>query len=698
MAAIDAGAFAGRPGERVSVRGFVAAVPRRADGEVRVRVDTADGRLLLAAPEPVPDLAVGHEVRARGTIREPRPWEAGYLARYGIARVVESGRIEPTGRKRGGLAYLTDSLRERSEQALGNGTPPAESALLRGFVLGEDDRIDPATVQDFQRSGLAHLLAVSGQNVLLLALLALPLLGLLGIPLRARLVCVLALVAIYVPVAGAGPSIQRAGVMGAAAIVATLASRPASRWYALLLAAAATLALNPRASGDAGWQLSFAAVVGIALWAGPLRDALAGAPGDGSAAAGTGRRASRPRAILAEGAAVTLAATIATAPLMAHHFERLSIAALPANLLALPAVAPVMWLGMLAAAAAQLPGLPVEPLTFLAGLFAAYVEQVAHWLGAPGWAQVSAPIAASTAVAVCALLVGAGWLLRARSGLRRALRPRRWAPVAAAIALAAALGLAPRPGAGERPVAAAGLQVRVFDVGQGDAILLDPSPGEPILVDTGPPEAALADRLEGGGVERLAAVVLTHDQRDHSGGLTELLRGPEVERVAYGWPAPPLVAEARTASASPIQLAEGSEIASGGLRLEVLWPPRAMLDGPAPGEPNDLSLVLLARWQRFRMLLTGDGEAEAIPLDPGPIDVLKVAHHGSADAGLDRLLDRSPPRLAVISVGEDNPYGHPSPETLSALATHRIPTLRTDRVGDVTIDVDASGWSVHADQ
>jgi competence protein ComEC len=96
------------------------------------------------------------------------------------------------------------------------------------------------------------------------------------------------------------------------------------------------------------------------------------------------------------------------------------------------------------------------------------------------------------------------------------------------------------------------------------------------------------------------------------------------------------------------------------------------------------------------MLLTADAEAEAVPLDPGPIDVLKVAHHGSDDAGLGTLLDRTAPRLAVISVGEDNPYGHPTEGTLSTLAEHHVRTLRTDQAGDVTIDVARGGWTVHA--
>ncbi len=176
--------------------------------------------------------------------------------------------------------------------------PEREAALARGFVLGQDDRIDAATREDFRRSGLAHLLAVSGQNVLLLCLLAWPFLALLGLTLRTRLLLLLALIAVYVPVTGAGPSIQRAAVMGAAGLLAALAERPSSRWYALLLAVGVTLALNPRAAGDVGWQLSFAAVAGILLWTGRLATLLAGDAARGS-----------PRRAVAEGVAVTVAAT-----------------------------------------------------------------------------------------------------------------------------------------------------------------------------------------------------------------------------------------------------------------------------------------------------------------------------------------------------------------------------------------------------
>ena len=226
-------------------------------------------------------------------------------------------------------------IRERAEAGLGRGMPAREAELARGFVLGEDEGIDARTEEDFRRAGLSHLLAVSGENVTLLALLAMPLLGALGISLRERLVWVLGLIAIYVPLAGAGPSIQRAAVMGAAGLLATLAGRRASRLYALLLALGVTLAVDPGVAADVGWQLSFAAVAGIFVLASPLREAIAARIG-----AGGWRRA------LAEGAAVTIAATLATAPLIAYHFETLSTTTLVANLAAMPAVAPAMWLGM----------------------------------------------------------------------------------------------------------------------------------------------------------------------------------------------------------------------------------------------------------------------------------------------------------------------------------------------------------------
>jgi competence protein ComEC len=594
-------------------------------------------------------------------------------------------------------------IRERAEDGLGRGMPEREAALARGFVLGQDKEIDEETKQDFRRAGLSHLLAVSGQNVMLLALLATPLLAAVGIPLRERLVWLLALIAVYVPLAGAGPSIQRAAVMGAAGLVATLAGRRSSRLYALLLALVVTLAVDPGVAADVGWQLSFAAVAGIFVLAGPLRDWFLARPG-GIGESGRGASSGPWRRALAEGAAVTIAATLATAPLIAFHFETLSTTTLAANLLALPAVAPAMWLGMLTAAASQVPGVPVEPLNALAAHLLAYVAQVAAWCGAPSWAELHVHLGPGGLIASYAVLasafVGVGVI---RPKLRtHSWRRRHWVGAVGASAAVAVLYLSSGEGA-PPPALPAGLRVSVLDVGQGDAILLQPARAPAILVDAGPPGGDLAAKLEQAGVERLGAVVVTHDESDHSGGIGELLGTVPMGRLVYARLGRELraevgaVAEDGTPAPSLIRFGAGGVLRSGRLRLEALWPPPELFATQLAGEdPNTQALVLLARWGRFSMLLTADAEAEAVPIDSGPVDVLKVAHHGSDDAGLAPLLDRVRPRLAVISVGEDNPFGHPTPATLATLAGHGVRTLRTDRDGAVTIDVSRDRIAIHS--
>jgi competence protein ComEC len=611
--------------------------------------------------------------------RPPLPVLAGILALVAVA-LLRSGEI-----------------RERAEDGLGRGMPAREAALARGFVLGEDEGVDAKTSEDFRRSGLSHLLAVSGQNVTLLALLAMPVLGALGIPLRERLVWVLGLIVVYVPLAGAGPSIQRAGVMGAAGLLATLAGRRASRLYALALALGVTLAVDPGIAGDVGWQLSFAAVAGILAIASPLRGAIVARIGPGG-----WRRA------LAEGAAVTIAATLATAPLIAFHFETLSTTTLLANVAAMPAVAPAMWLGMASAAAAQVPGLPVEPLNGLDALLLAFVAQIAAWCAGPSWAQVevrldgtgllASYLALGGAVALSFRLARSRRLAAARrrggaappaSAARRGGRPVQLGLAALAAAVVVATLLASGSGGSAMPPSS-GLRVEVLDVGQGDAILLQPAGAAAVLVDGGPSGEDLAGKLADAGVDRLGAAVVTHDESDHAGGIEELLGRLPIARLLYARLGRQPLAAARAAGAVPVQIAAGGDLRSGGLELEVLWPPAELLAEPTPGaDPNRLALVLLARWRGFSMLLSADAEAEAVPQDPGPVDVLKVAHHGSEDTGLAALLERTRPSLAVISVGAGNPYGHPTPSTLATLAGHGVRTLRTDDEGTVTIEVDA---------
>jgi competence protein ComEC len=586
-------------------------------------------------------------------------------------------------------------IRGRAEAALGRSMPAREAELARGFVLGEDDEIDAATVEDFRRAGLSHLLAVSGQNVALLALLAMPLLAALGMPLRMRLVWIIASIAVYVPLAGGGPSIVRAGLMGALTLLATLAGRRASRLYALALAALVTLAIDPGVAADVGWQLSFAAVLGILAFARPLRAAIARRLGSRSLPG-----------VLAEGTAVTVAATVATAPLIAFHFGALSTVTLFANLLALPAVAPAMWLGMFVSVGAQVPGFPAAIPNALAAPLLAYIATVARWCGRPHWAYLEVDMGWSgllTSYAVLAAVALAGpALARARrlSGLRRNRRPPRSSRkrLVAALAIAssaAALVFAGNGGTLGAP--SSGLRVAILDVGQGDAILLRPAKAPAILIDGGPPGDDLAGKLRDFGVDSLGVAIVTHEQSDHAGGIEDLLGHFPIDQVLYARLSRRLRARAEAAGADPVRIAAGDGLRSGRLRLSVLWPPPTLLtDSPAGADPNAQALVTLVQWGRFSMLLTADAEAGEVPIDPGPVDVLKIAHHGSEDSGLDGLLDRASPRLAVISVGAGNSYGHPAPDTLAVLAEHGVQTLRTDRRGTIVLDADQNSFVVRA--
>jgi competence protein ComEC len=352
-----------------------------------------------------------------------------------------------------------------------------------------------------------------------------------------------------------------------------------------------------------------------------------------------------------------------------------------------------MWLGMCSAALAQVPGLPLAPLNGLNALLLAYIAQIASWCAAPDWAELHVRLGGA-GLALSYLGMAAAGLLGLYLARLRLLRPAlRVVTAMAAVAVAVAM-VGWRDG--DRAVATdAGLRVDVLDVGQGDAILFQPANAPSILVDGGPPGDRLADKLEDAGVRELGAAVITHDQSDHAAGVEELLGRFPVGRLVYGRLGHRTLAEAESAGVDLERVAAGRELRSGVLRLTVLWPPRELLAGAAPAEdPNQLALVMEARWRDFTMLLTADAEAEAVPLDPGPVDVLKVAHHGSDDAGLGPLLDRIRPQVAVISVGDDNSYGHPTQGTLSTLAEHGVPTLRTDTDGDVVVAVSKGSFRV----
>ncbi|HEU4976781.1 MAG TPA: ComEC/Rec2 family competence protein [Baekduia sp.] len=616
--------------------------------------------------------SIGDRLHVQGRLRAPDRAASALEAHATLL----AARFDSTGRRRAGPLGLVDGLRRRAQSAFSRALPPTEGALMAGMVLGQDEELPPDVQDEFRTAGLSHLVAASGQNVMLLVALALAASMALGLGFRARWAVVLALIVLYVPLAGGGAPIQRAGVTGIAMVAAAMAGRPASRWYALLLALSATLAFDPRSVGAVGWQLSFAAVVGIAVLARPARDGL--------------RRAGVPPA-LAEVVGLTVAATLATAPLLAVHFGRVSLVALPANVVAAPAVPVVMWLGMVAAAAAQL-SLPLaSSIAAIAALPLAFLLWLARAAAAVPAAQVAAPTAV---VAVVAL--GASVAL-ALAGRARPGRPDGQARCRRLlVVVATAVGVAMVVGWGMRErlpaLGPTDLRVTALDIGQGDATLVQVR-DHAILVDAGPAGAPIVGELHEAGVDRLDALVVSHPQADHDGGapavldrmpVSMLLDGRDGDRSATSLA---LDAPLRRQATRVVPARAGQELRAGPLTLRVLWPP--VEDGMAGGDPNDRAVVAIASAYGSRALLTADAESPILaPLDLPPVELLKVSHHGSDDPGLPALLDRLRPRVALVEVGRHNTYGHPAPATLRALAAV-VPTVRrTDLDGTVRVDLD----------
>jgi competence protein ComEC len=320
----------------------------------------------------------GALVSAVVTVEQPRGPKNGFdertwLRRKGVHVVLRADRWHAAGTRRG-LGAVADRLRARVERALARGASGEREAVLAGVVLGDDQAVSKGLRDRFRASGLYHLLAVSGQNVALVAVGALLLARVLGVPRLLGELGALVGIGAYVLAVGAQPSVIRAGVVGALASLAWIAARQRDRWHFLLLAAFVLLAWNPYTLLDAGFQLSFVAVVSIFVLVRPLLRVLEGYP--------------LPH-WLAEAIAVSTACGVATAPVLWLQFHAVPLLAVPANALAAPAMAPLLALALLAALID-----PVAPgvstlLASLAGWCAAWLALCARLVGGLPFAQVT---------------------------------------------------------------------------------------------------------------------------------------------------------------------------------------------------------------------------------------------------------------------------------------------------------------------
>lgn len=613
---------------------------------------------------------------------------ARYLLREGVRRRLNASAVNVTGSHRGGAAGIIDGVRQRAEKTLEQGLTAEPGALLRGMVLGGDRGLPEATVEDFRAAGLSHILAVSGQNILLIVLLVRAIATACGVGYRGRILLPVLAIAIYVPLCGAQPSVIRAGVMGLAALAAVAASRPASRIYALALAAIVMLVWNPRATADVGAQLSFAAVLGIMAFTGPISRALVA-------------RTPKLPAWVAEAFAATVGATLATAPLMAWHFDRVSVVSLVANVLATPLIGVIVWLGSLAAAIGQisssLGGALNAPNAFALGA----LLEIAEWSAAVPGAELAVGglskrwlLASLSGVVALAAIANDWWTLPKRA-VHRAAEELEATGVSPLLMLALGLALLflmlPRAGHRHNAVRPS---VTMLDVGQGDAMLLRGAGGCNALIDAGPDAALLERQLYAFGVDRLDLLLITHSNEDHFAGLAALdgalvpktiLNGGGLTNMASHQS---LIDQFAARGSVVERPPTGMTWRCGDLQLEVLAPSAT----PADGTANDSSAVV--ELNAGPIAIFAGGDAEGPPLLSAarrPVDVLKVSHHGSEDPALGSLLARLRPHVGLIGVGVGNTYGHPTPQTISALSANGARTYRTDRDGNVTVSVGQDG-------
>jgi competence protein ComEC len=637
-----------------------------------IRLPGAEITLVLPATATA---ALGETLRVRGYLarsalpanpgvrQDPGAWRLRVKSLALIARVAPPGPV----------ARLSGALRGRLATALDGRSRGLD--LARALVIGDGSRLAPALERGLRRCGLSHVLSVSGLHLALLvavvAAVSRPLGG------QIRTVAVIAAVTAFVLAVGPLPALLRSAVMAMVALASLLARRPPWAAHGLALAAVALLTWQPSLVADLGFGLSMAATAGLVLFARPLASRWAGAAGGW-----------RLPAVLGQPLAATVAAQLASLPLSLPVFALLCPLAPLFNLVLVPwtgvvQVAAFAWTGL----ALVTPGLAARLVPGL-DLLAAPLAWTAQLPPANWWLWPLA-VGAPTALVVALVLAVVCWW------------PRRLLPVVGVLWLGFAAW--PRP--------AAEPQLVMLDVGQGDALLVRDGAAAALVDGGGWPSGDLGLRvlvpaLAELGVRRLTLAVATHGDRDHCGGLLDLAGYLPVDQLLLGpdWRAGSCTRELAAVAGSPFgpRMAVGSaggELAVGRWQLRVL--------SPAPDDPgpdNERSLVLLATLGRYRLLLTGDAGEPAegrlrrrlgdSALD---VDLLKVGHHGSPSATGPGFLAATSPRLALLSVGRRNAYGHPSPAVLDRLARAGVRLLRSDLVGQVRITFRSAGqgpWRV----
>jgi competence protein ComEC len=612
----------------------------------------------------------GQRVRATGKLLPPRRGDLKAAA-VSVREAPELIGRPPWAQRAAGV--LRAGLQRACEPL-----PDDAGGLLPGLVVGDTSRLDPALSDDFRTTGMTHLNAVSGANVaIVLGVVLLAVRWVRAGPAVRAVVCAVALVG-FVILARPSPSVIRAAMMGAIGLLGLASGRPRAALPALAGGVALLIGYDPELAADPGFTLSVLATAGLLLLAPQWRDALQRRGWPGWAA---------------EALAVPAAAQVACGPVIAGISGTVSLVAVPANLVVVPAIAPATLLGIAAAV--------LSPIWATGAGFAAWLGYwPAKWLVVVATYGARVPAAAlpwpgGVFGALLLAVITVALLVAARNPLVRRL--------VAVVALGGMLGALPVR------VLASGWPPRdwivvVCDVGQGDAVVLPAGSGRAVVIDAGPEPDPVDHCLRRLGVRQVVLFVASHFHADHVGGVAGVFRGRTVLAVAGpDWPEPVTGRSEVVAAAGRLPLhviGPGWSYAVGGLELRAIGPFET-LHG-TNSDPNNNSLVLRARVRGETVLLPGDAETEEQDellnhLGPEAVraDVLKVAHHGSSYQE-PRFLDAVDPAVALVSVGKDNDYGHPNASLLARLVRGGARVLRTDQSGDLAAVETAGGLGVVA--
>ena len=616
------------------------------------------------------DVAYGQEVEGFGHLQEPDgPDLAAVLIASGPPSVTHgAGWVERA------VAHVRDGLTEAASPL-----EPAERALLPALVDGDISAMPAQATADFKTTGLTHLLAVSGSNLTLVLGFVLLVARWLRVRAHGLAAVGAAAVVFFVLLARPQPSVLRAAAMGVVALAGLSSGSRARGVRVLSVAVVALVVLDPWLARSLGFILSTLATVGILLL-GPLwRDLLA-------------RWLPRP---VAEAVAVPMAAQIVCTPVIAAISGQVSVIAVLANIAVAPAVGPATVASLLAgltammsARAGQLAGRIADvPLWWIAWV-AQHGARVAGasitWGPSPGSLAVLGVVCLGV-IAVIPLVL-----------------PRRL-PCLAVVGLLLLVLFHPLSRLGWPP---SGWVMVMCDVGQGDGLVLNAGAGVAVVVDTGPDPVKMSRCLNALGVRQIPLVVLTHFHSDHVDGLSAALGGwrvGEIETSPFDEPTDRYQTVTALARADDVPMTvavPGERRRVGKLSWRVLGPPPATAHGVGDGGsgPNNASVIMLLRVAGIRILLAGDAEPEeedAIMATGADlrVDVLKEPHHGSA-AQDPAFLAATHAAVSMISVGADNPYGHPAPQTLTWLHQLGMAVYRTDQDGEIAVVVQHGGISI----